>query len=393
MIEIHYVPSLVFASIAVAVMAAFTSLRLTNGLAVLDAHGRKVRVSQAAFALGGGIWSMHFIGMLSVDVSIPIFYDPLRTLGSALIAILLTGSALMSLHFGTRTVARIALAGLITGAGIVSMHYLGMSAISGNCIVSYDSRGVLLAIGIAIVTCILAMELAYKTRSLLATVCGSAVLGLSISAIHYSAMLFTTFSVADVADITTTQVISSNNLALMVAVAAFLTCGWFLLTAVPSERPSVTAAAGVGNELSPEQARKDAVNRARNVSASFSKPFDNSIPFTDRPSDLSARIPYERDKTLRFLSAETIVFVQADGHYTRISDEDNEYFCPWSISRLEKKLDSEQFIRTHRSYLVNRGHINGFRRDGDKAVCIVGKETEVPVSRGRVPDLQKALGI
>ncbi len=394
MIDIHYVPSLVLASIAVAVMAAFTSLRLTNGLASLDAHRRKVRVSQAAFALGGGIWSMHFVGMLSVDVPISIFYDPLRTLGSALIAILLTGSALMSLHFGTRTPVRIALAGVITGTGIVSMHYLGMSAISGNCIVSYDSRGVILAIGIAIVSCILAMELAYKTRSLLATVCGSIVLGLSISAIHYSAMLFTTFSIASVIDVVATPVISSNSLAMMVAVATFMTCGWFLLTAVPSERLAVTTS-GVVSNLPSEQNRKEALNRARNVSASFSKPFDNSIPFTDRPSDLSARIPYERDKTLRFLSAETIVFVQADGHYTRITDEENEYFCPWSISRLEKKLDSEHFIRTHRSYLVNRTHINGFRRDGDKAVCIVGKETEteIPVSRGRIAELQDVLGI
>ena len=96
--------------------------------------------------MGGGIWSMHFVGMLSVEMSIPIFYDPLRTMGSALIAVLLTGSALMSLHFGTRTRTRIAFAGIITGAGIVSMHYLGMSAISGNCLVSYNSAGVLLAI-------------------------------------------------------------------------------------------------------------------------------------------------------------------------------------------------------------------------------------------------------
>jgi len=395
MLEIAYVPYLVVASVAVAIMGSFTCLRLTSGLAVLSVHRRKVRITQAAFALGGGIWSMHFVGMLSVDVALPIFYDPVRTLGSALIAILLTGAALMSLHFGARTPVRIALAGLITGIGIISMHYLGMSAISGNCIVSYEPGGVLLAIGIAILSCILAMELAYRKRTLVTTVFGSVVLGLSISAMHYSAMLFTTISVADGVNITTTQAISSSNLALFVAVAAFLTCGWFLLTAVTGENTAPTIKTeGLHDEVS-QKTRRDTVHRNRNASSSLSKAFDDSIATDDHASGLSARIPYERDKTLRFLSAETIAFIQADGHYTRITNGEDEYFCPWSISRLEHALDPAHFFRTHRSYLVNKNHITGFRRHGDKGVCIVGdqKEMEIPVSRGRISELQQMLGI
>ncbi len=392
MLEIHYVPSLVAASIAVAVMASFTSLRLTSGLAAFGGHRRKVRISQAAFALGGGIWSMHFVGMLSVDVSVPIFYDPLRTMGSALIAVLLTGSALMSLHFGNRTPMRIAIAGIITGIGIVSMHYLGMSAISGNCIVSYDSGGVLLAIAIAMASCILAMELAYRKRSLLATIGGSIVLGLSISAMHYSAMMYTTFSLAGEVSIEATQAISSNNLAMLVAVAAFVICGLFLLTAVPGE-----VVLGARSSLQSERPADatSAAPRGRIASVALSKAFDEQASQADLTGDLGVRIPYERDKTLRFLPAHAILFVQADGHYTRIANAEEEYFCPWSISRVEKSLATENFIRTHRSYLVNKSHINGFRRDGDKAVCIVGdsKEAEIPVSRGRIPEIQGVLGI
>ena len=395
MLEIVYVPYLVVASVAVAIMGSFTSLRLTSGLAAFSAHQRKVRITQAAFALGGGIWSMHFVGMLSIEIGLPMFYDPLLTLGSALIAILLTGSALMSLHFGTRTPVRIAVAGLITGIGIISMHYLGMSAISGNCIVSYGTGGVLLAIGIAMVSCILAMELAYRKRSLSMTIWGSIVLGLSISAVHYSAMLFTTFSVADTVALTANQVISSGNLALIVAISAFLTCGWFLWAAIPEEKApfAVNTDDAVNTEIS--KAQKDAMHRNRNASASLSKAFDGTMPINDPASELSTRIPYERDKTLRFLSSETLAFAQADGHYTRIANSENEYFCPWSISRLEKSLSSSDFIRTHRSYLVNKNFITGFRRDGDKALCLIGKgvEKEIPVSRGRISNVQETLGL
>lgn len=396
MLDVHYVPSLVAASIAIAIMAAFTSLRLTSGLGALAAHQRKVRISQAAFALGGGIWSMHFVGMLSMDMAVPIFYDPLKTLGSALVAILLTGSALMSLHFGKRTRMRIASAGVITGAGVASMHYLGMWAISGNYLVSYNTGGVLLAIGIALASCILAMDLAYRTRSMLATIGGSVVLGLSISAMHYSAMLFTTFTLDDRLSVAATQAISSNNLAMIVAVAAFVICGLFLLTAVPGEVVETTdnQPAPPSREQDQEQTARDMARRSRNASATLSKAFDGARPLNGVAANQAVRIPYERDKTLRFLPAQAILFVHANGHYTRIANAEDEFFCPWSISRVEQSLASENFIRTHRSYLVNKSHINGFRRQGDKAVCIVGegRETEIPVSRGRISEIQQALG-
>ena len=395
MLEVRYVPLLVAASIAVAVMASFTCLRLTSGLATVGPHGRKVRISQAAFALGGGIWSMHFVGMLAVDVPVAIFYDPLRTMGSMLIAILITGCALMSLHFGARTRTRIVFAGVMTGMGIVSMHYLGMSAISGNCVISYNSGGVLLAIAIAIASSILAMELAYRKRSLVATICGAVVLGLSISAMHYSAMLFTTFSLASDVSMTATQAIPSNTLALIVALSAFVICGLFLLTALPGDKADtpVTEAAGVRPDR--REALRAEIRQERNAEAALSKAFDVPNATRARQSFGSPRIPYERDKTLRFLAAHTILFVQADGHYSRIANDEEEFFCPWSISRVEKSLDPGSFIRTHRSYLVNKECIKGFRREGDKGVCILGNDekTEVPVSRGRLPEIQELLGI
>jgi len=169
-LEITYSPVLVGASLAVAIMAAFTSLRLTSNLRDLPAARRKARVAQAAFALGGGIWSMHFVGMLAVELPITIAYHPLQTLASALIAVLVTGSALLSLHFGLRTQSKIISAGIVTGLGIVSMHYVGMSAISTNCIVEYSPYGVLLAVGLGIVASIAAMALAYGTRTLAATI-------------------------------------------------------------------------------------------------------------------------------------------------------------------------------------------------------------------------------
>ena len=109
---------------------------------------------------------------------IAISYDPLRTLASALLAVLVVGLAFLSLHFGVRTRKTILIAGILTGFGISGMHYLGMNAISENVIVTYRTFGVILSIFIGIAASIAALELAYGDRSLLSIAIGSVVLGL-----------------------------------------------------------------------------------------------------------------------------------------------------------------------------------------------------------------------
>ncbi len=395
-LKIAYSPMLVLASLGVAVMAAFTSLRLTSNLREFSAPRRKARVVQAAFALGSGIWSMHFVGMLAVELPITIAYHPLPTLASALIAVLVTGAALLSLHFGLRSRRRIIAAGTVTGLGIVSMHYAGMSAISANCIVTYSPVGVAVAVGLGIAASIAAMGLAYGTRSLAATISGSVVLGLAISAMHYSAMYFTMFNVAAGVTAIPTPYLSTDNLALLVATSSFVICGLFLLSAVPGDNvedanaaiPTMPASDDlpVAMEATPEPTvvRTASVNLSRATHSHDGEAVEHP-----------ARIPYERDKTIRFLAPGSILAARADGHYTQLMNGEEELFCPWSISRLEEVLEQGEFVRTHRSFIVNRNHIHGFRRNGDKAYCLLGddEDLEIPVSRSRVSELRELLDL
>ena len=99
-------------------MASFTGLTLTRGPADLGAAQRKQRIVMASIAMGGGIWSMHFIAILGVRLPILYYYDALMTMVSALVAILMVGIALLVLHFRARTLANIVIAGIIVGMGI-----------------------------------------------------------------------------------------------------------------------------------------------------------------------------------------------------------------------------------------------------------------------------------
>lgn len=364
MLPVTYDPVLVLASIFVAIMAAFTGLRLASGLSALPPGARKREIAKAAVALGGGIWSMHFVGMLAVNVPVTIRYDALPTLGSVLIAILITGSALVFLHFGERTWKKILLAGVLMGLGIVTMHYVGMSAISGNCAVDYEVAGYLISTAIAIASSTAALWLAYQRRTVAQIALGSVVLGLAISAMHYSAMFFTKFIRAGEVSIVQEPNLSTGNLALVVALSAFVICGLFLLTAIPGTLEEQQA--DEASEDEPEQANGHA-----------------------------DRLPYEHNNMVMFMPVEQISAVKADGHYTRLFDGNSEMFCPWPISKVEAALQEKNFVRTHRSFLVNVSRVKGFHRVGDKGFCVIDPEhkVEVPVSRSRVSEIQTALGM
>ena len=156
--------TLVVASIAVSLVAAFTGLAMTNNIASLGEAKRKMLVVMSAFIMGGGIWSMHFVAMLAHEISVPVYYAALQTLGSALIAILVVGSALLMLHFSTRTRGRLLVSGLLLGSGIIVMHYVGMLAIRG-VVPRFSVFSIALAMLVAAVAGVMAIRVAYGIRS------------------------------------------------------------------------------------------------------------------------------------------------------------------------------------------------------------------------------------
>ena len=398
MLVVSYDPLLVVASILVAIMASFTGLRLASGLRAVDVDARKGHIVRAALALGGGIWSMHFIGMLAVRIPVTIEYDALYTLGSVLIAVLITGVGLAILHFGVRTRRKIGLAGLLVGLGIVSMHYVGMSAIRGNCFLTYSPEGFVISTGIAVSASTFALWLAYSRRTLFQLSLSAVMLGVTISVMHYSAMVYTRFVPVENVVVIETPALSDGYLALIVALASFLICGLFLLSAIPNQQGAARATGRAGVQPTPDMPE---IFTADSLSTRAAVPATPSPPAPLPPGDgrrAASRLPYQRNNIVCFIETDKVRAVRADGHYTRLVDESAELFCPWPISRVASELNSAPFIQTHRSYIVNLHYVHAFERDKDKAFCIIGNDVDhgqhrIPVSRLNVPGVRKALGI
>src|SRR5262245_20039632 len=92
--EAVYNPWLVALSIIVAMVVAYTALKLAARVADGERAGTRIWLVGGAVAMGIGIWSMHFIGMLAYSVEIPLRYSTLRTVISLVIAIVTSGFAL-----------------------------------------------------------------------------------------------------------------------------------------------------------------------------------------------------------------------------------------------------------------------------------------------------------
>lgn len=367
MLDYTHDTTLVLASLAVALMAGFTGLSLTRGASALPMGRRKLAVVMAAISLGGGIWSMHFVAMLGLQLPIPFYYDALTTLISALMAVLMTGVALLAVHFGTRTRMRIILAGVIVGLGIPAMHYTGMSGMQ-LCRPVYNIAGVAGALLVSVCLSVLAFMITYARRERQNILLGTVGFGLAVFAVHFIAMAGTGFVAQDGIP-ASGPVISNSALAFGVTLAVFLISGAFLLTGVtflPAPAPATTPRA------------------------------PDALPHPQPVSAAAVKVPYEKDGRTYFVDATKIAAIRAEGHYTLLYVGEQKLFCPWAIAAAESRMPPDDFMRTHRSYLVNRRHVTGFERKKDTGICYfdsVPSLGKVPVSRARLATVREGLGL
>lgn len=158
-----------------------------------DAHtvGRRNRwLIIAAFAIGGGaVWLMHFAAMFGFDVpDSPVRYDPVLTLISLVVSIVTVGIGLMIVGHGRRSLPRTVGAGLFTGLGVVSMHFTGTAAMHVAGTISYRPTLVAAAAIIAVTAATATLWFTTTVRGWGRILITSAVLGLLICAMHYTAM-------------------------------------------------------------------------------------------------------------------------------------------------------------------------------------------------------------
>src|ERR1700691_4531955 len=119
---------LVALSVVISTLASYAALDLGGRVTAARGAVRYLWLTGGAAAMGMGIWSMHYIGMLAYSLPVVVFYHWPTVLLSLLAAVLASAVALFAVSRNEMGALRISVGGLLMGIGIANMHYVGMQA-------------------------------------------------------------------------------------------------------------------------------------------------------------------------------------------------------------------------------------------------------------------------
>ncbi len=245
--EAQYHTGLVALSLGVAFIASLTALDMAGRLRATEGLASKFWLAGGAFSMGVGIWAMHFVGMLAMDMSQAVAYDIPLTVVSFFAAVLSSALALTVVKTGKLTVMRLSAGAVLMGTGVCLMHYIGMAAMQIHGELSYQPLIFSLSVVIAVAASGVALWLVFRLNptserrpSLWYRGSAGLVMALGIAGMHYTGMAATIYPAH--AMMTNTEGLSPATLAIFVTtISMVIMLGALLLSLYDTHLTSANA--------------------------------------------------------------------------------------------------------------------------------------------------------
>ncbi|WP_409340558.1 MHYT domain-containing protein [Paenibacillus sp. MBLB4367] len=235
-----YDTALVIFSYVVAVVASYTVLDLVGRITTSKGRNRWLWLMFGAFAMGMGIWSMHFVGMLAFSLPVSVAYNLITVLVSVLVAILASFIALYVVGRNQLTLRQLLGGGVMLAFGISAMHYIGMSAMVID--ITYDPVYFALSIVIALIASIAALWLSFYFRKGgergegWKKLGSGLIMGAAVVGMHYTGMVAAHFHLGDKSTLSSGMVLDQKWLAYFISGGTLFTLGLSLLGIFISKR-------------------------------------------------------------------------------------------------------------------------------------------------------------
>lgn len=108
-------------------------------------------------------------------------------------------------------------------------------------------------------------------------------------------------------------------------------------------------------------------------------------------TDYPSRVLVQHNKKLITISVDTIQWIEAYGDYSKLHVDQQTYLSNFGITDLEMKLDSQQFLRVHRSSIINLDKVKELNKYGKSYDVTMLNNDVVRVSRGYMEALKKIM--
>ncbi|MDR9889735.1 EAL domain-containing protein [Pseudenterobacter timonensis] len=193
MLVSQYNQILVVTSFVVAILAAYTALNMATRVAKSEGLAARLWLAGGGIAMGIGVWAMHFIGMLAMDLSMSMSYHTGLTLFSMLVAIVSSLFALWLVSREQLRLRRLLPGAFVMGTGIIAMHYTGMAALEVSAGIVWDKTWVAISVAIALLASLIALWLTFRLRheaaqDALLRLGAALTMGIAIAGMHYAGM-------------------------------------------------------------------------------------------------------------------------------------------------------------------------------------------------------------
>jgi NO-binding membrane sensor protein with MHYT domain/signal transduction histidine kinase len=235
--------SLVALSVLIAIFASYAALDLSSRVTAAGGWTRAVWLLGGAGAMGTGIWSMHYIGMLAFVLPVPVAYHWPTVLLSLFAAIVASVIALYVVSRQKMGPLRAFIGSVLMGAGIVGMHYIGMAAMRVSAMCQFSSFLVVLSVVFAVLVSLAALWITFHLRDERGIgwrkMAGAVTMGAAIPVMHYTGMTATSFTFSSAA-VDLSRAVSPSILGTAgIAAVTFIVLGLALLTSWMDRRSAV----------------------------------------------------------------------------------------------------------------------------------------------------------
>jgi PAS domain S-box-containing protein len=245
----QYDGRLVGLSVVIAGLASYCALDLASRVTAASGRARAIWLAGGAVAMGIGIWSMHYVGMLAFELPVPVLYHLPTALASLLAAILASAVALWVVSRREMRLGQAVRGSIVMGLGMAAMHYSGMASMRLPATISYQPLLVLGSVVVAVTVSLMALGCAFQLREPCSAVWswrklgGAVLLGAAIPGMHYTGMMAIRFDFSRAATTATQGVAMSCLATTIIVVSTFAILGLALSTALLDRRYSADTAA------------------------------------------------------------------------------------------------------------------------------------------------------
>lgn len=226
----HHDFTLVLLSVVIAIFASYTALDLATSISSGKGKIRWLWLASGSAAMGIGIWSMHFIGMLAFSIpGLDIYYDVPLLLISIFVAAL--ASALALYLIGSKEISTLfsyTVGSLIMGIAIAGMHYIGIWSMRMDAAIEWNLGLVIASIFIAVAASFGALVVAFNLRGdislrgFLYRGLGGTLMGFAIAGMHYTGMAAMKITPTALHLPSSNLLLATNELAIVVIIGTLI---------------------------------------------------------------------------------------------------------------------------------------------------------------------------